>query len=51
VYTPEDYVPLFKRLGVTAVIRLSHRTYDAERFTANGIRLYDLYFADGTIPS
>jgi len=50
-FTPEDYVPLFKRLGVTAVVRLNQKTYEAERFVRLGIRHYDLYFVDGSVPT
>ena len=50
-FTPEDYVPLFQRLGITAVIRLNQKTYDSDRFVRLGIRHYDLYFVDGSIPS
>lgn len=28
-FTPEDYVPVFRRLGVDAVIRLNKKTYEA----------------------
>ncbi|CAG9320134.1 CDC14A_6 [Blepharisma stoltei] len=51
VWTPEDYVPLFKQIGITAVVRLNNKTYEAERFTRHGIRHYDLYFLDGSVPS
>jgi len=50
-FTPEDYVPIFKRLGVTLVIRLNNKQYDKERFTKNGIKHLDLYFLDGSCPS
>jgi len=50
-WTPEDYAPVFKRMGVTAVVRLNKKTYEAERFTKFGIRHYDLYFLDGSVPS
>ena len=51
VWTPEDYAPLFHQIGVTAVVRLNNKTYDAERFTRLGIKHYDLYFLDGSVPS
>lgn len=51
VWTPEDYAPLFHQLGITAVVRLNNITYDAERFRRLGIRHYDLYFVDGSVPS
>lgn len=51
VWTPEDYCSLFKSLGISAVVRLNNKTYEADRFTRNGIRHYDLYFLDGSVPS
>eukprot|EP00359_Climacostomum_virens_P010746 CAMPEP_0204914492 /NCGR_PEP_ID=MMETSP1397-20131031/12365_1 /ASSEMBLY_ACC=CAM_ASM_000891 /TAXON_ID=49980 /ORGANISM="Climacostomum Climacostomum virens, Strain Stock W-24" /LENGTH=420 /DNA_ID=CAMNT_0052086091 /DNA_START=72 /DNA_END=1334 /DNA_ORIENTATION=- len=50
-WTPEDYAPVFRKLGVTAVVRLNKKTYDADRFTRLGMRHYDLYFLDGSVPS
>lgn len=49
-FTPEDYVPIFKNMGVTLVIRLNKKSYDAKRFTDNGIKHLDLYFLDGSCP-
>lgn len=49
--TPEDYAAAFKRMGITTVIRLSKKNYDADRFTRYGIKHYDLYFPDGSVPS
>ncbi|KRX02244.1 hypothetical protein PPERSA_04866 [Pseudocohnilembus persalinus] len=49
-FTPEDYVPIFKQMGVTLVIRLNKKSYDAQRFTNHGIKHLDLYFLDGTTP-
>ncbi|OMJ65716.1 hypothetical protein SteCoe_30415 [Stentor coeruleus] len=51
VWTPEDYAPLFKSLGITAVVRLNNKTYEAERFIQKGVKHYDLYFLDGSVPS
>jgi len=50
-FTPEDYVPIFKKLGVTTVIRLNNKQYDEQRFVKNGINHTDLYFVDGSCPS
>lgn len=50
-FTPEDYVTLFRKLGVSAVVRLNKKTYEATRFTSQGINHYDLYFLDGSVPS
>jgi len=49
-FTPDDYVPIFKRLSVKTVIRLNHKQYDRRRFTDHGIDHYDLYFLDGSVP-
>ncbi len=49
-YTPEDYVPLFKKWKVNVVIRLNKATYDKEKFIKNGIKHIDLFFEDGTTP-
>ena len=38
-------------MGVTLVIRLNKKSYDATRFTKNGIKHLDLYFLDGSVPS
>jgi cell division cycle 14 len=51
LYSPKDYVPIFKKLGVTTVIRLNNKTYEAEGFTKNGIKHHELFFTDGTAPS
>jgi cell division cycle 14 len=50
VFTPADYVPIFKKLGVKMVIRLNNKTYDANGFTKEGIKHHDLIFTDGTAP-
>ena len=49
--TPELYAGLFKTLGVTDVVRLNNKTYEAERFLKYGFRHTDLYFLDGSVPS
>jgi len=50
-WTPEDYVPIFKKFGITMVVRLNNKQYDEERFKKNGIKHTDLYFLDGSCPS
>ena len=50
-FTPEDYVPIFKQFGVTLVIRLNKKTYEANRFTKNGIKHEEIYFLDGSTPT
>lgn len=50
VFTPEDYVPLFKKLGVSHIVRLNKEIYDRQKFVKDGIQHTDLYFIDGSIP-
>lgn len=47
---PESYVPYFKRRGVSLVVRLNKKYYDAASFTRAGIDHMDLYFLDGSNP-
>ncbi|BAM79986.1 similar to protein-tyrosine phosphatase, CDC14 homolog [Cyanidioschyzon merolae strain 10D] len=47
---PEYFIRLFQQFGVTAVVRLNRRRYDARVFRQAGFRHYDLYFADGACP-
>lgn len=50
-WTPDDYVPVFRRLGITTVVRLNKKTYDSNQFVRQGIKHHDLYFLDGSCPS
>ncbi len=36
--TPEQYVPLFKNLGVSCVVRFNDKCYDRKVFLTNGIK-------------
>ena len=50
-FTPQDYVPILRRLGVSTVVRLNDKdTYDRRRFLAAGIKHVDLFFEDGSNP-
>jgi cell division cycle 14 len=49
--TPENYASLFKSLGVSDVVRLNNKTYDADRFSRAGLQHSELYFLDGSVPS
>ena len=49
-FTPEDYVPIFQKLGVTLVVRLNKPQYERQKFIKNNIQHLDLYFLDGTPP-
>jgi cell division cycle 14 len=50
-YSPEDYVPIFKKKGVKTVVRLNKPEYDPKGFTKHGFKHKSLYFIDGTTPS
>jgi cell division cycle 14 len=49
-FTPQDYVPVFKKFGVSLVIRLNKPQYDEKIFKKAGINHIDLNYPDGTIP-
>ena len=46
-----DYARLFKRLGISGVIRLNTPVYNRNAFLNEGLQHYDLFFKDGTVPS
>mmetsp|Transcript_55598 Transcript_55598/g.130971 ORF Transcript_55598/g.130971 Transcript_55598/m.130971 type:complete len:512 (-) Transcript_55598:73-1608(-) len=49
---PEFYVDVFKRHGVTAVVRLNEaERYPSSSFTDNSINHYELFFEDCSAPS
>ncbi|GIQ80061.1 tyrosine-protein phosphatase CDC14 [Kipferlia bialata] len=50
-FAPECYIPYFQKHKVQAVVRLNTKMYDRLSFTRAGIRHYDLFFPDGSIPS
>eukprot|EP00286_Rhodomonas_abbreviata_P019521 CAMPEP_0181302998 /NCGR_PEP_ID=MMETSP1101-20121128/8310_1 /TAXON_ID=46948 /ORGANISM="Rhodomonas abbreviata, Strain Caron Lab Isolate" /LENGTH=443 /DNA_ID=CAMNT_0023408515 /DNA_START=139 /DNA_END=1470 /DNA_ORIENTATION=+ len=51
-FPPSKFIPILKRKGVTAVVRLNEaHTYDPAEFEQHGIRHYDLFFEDCTAPS
>jgi cell division cycle 14 len=50
-FRPHDYVPIFKAIGVTMVVRLNKGHYDRTTFVENGIKHVDLYYPDGSVPS
>eukprot|EP00294_Goniomonas_avonlea_P009050 CAMPEP_0114556266 /NCGR_PEP_ID=MMETSP0114-20121206/9203_1 /TAXON_ID=31324 /ORGANISM="Goniomonas sp, Strain m" /LENGTH=422 /DNA_ID=CAMNT_0001741471 /DNA_START=402 /DNA_END=1670 /DNA_ORIENTATION=- len=49
--TPEDYADLFRKKGVTSIVRLNKKVYDRRQFTDHGFRHYELYFVDGGTPT
>jgi cell division cycle 14 len=46
-----DYVPIFKRLNVTAVVRFNNKCYDKDDFERKGIHHYELFYPDGGNPT
>lgn len=50
-HAPEAYFPYFRRHNVTTIIRLNKRLYDSKRFKEAGFEHYELFFADGSIPT
>lgn len=53
VYTlnPEEYIPLFRKLGVKCIIRFNSKCYDKSVYTSAGIKHVDLYYEDGGNPT
>ena len=51
VHAPESYIPYFLKHGVTCVVRLNKKIYDARRFKDAGFKHHDLFFVDGGVPS
>lgn len=47
---PKKYVEIFKKFGVTRVIRLNEEKYDKKYFLENNIEHNDLFFIDGSTP-
>ncbi|KAF7638559.1 hypothetical protein Mgra_00001937 [Meloidogyne graminicola] len=50
-HSPDIYFDYFHKNGVTTIIRLNKKIYEASRFTNAGFDHYDLFFIDGTTPS
>jgi cell division cycle 14 len=50
-FSVDDYVPLFKKLGVTCVIRFNKKCYDRRRLLQKGISHVDLFYEDGGNPT
>ena len=48
---PEDYVPVFKKIGVTCVVRFNNKCYDRMVFERGGIKHVDLFYEDGGNPT
>lgn len=51
LHAPEFYFPYFRSRGITTIVRLNKRMYDARRFQDAGFEHKDLFFVDGSTPS
>jgi cell division cycle 14 len=49
-HAAKSYVPIFKHLNITKVIRLNEPHYDPIAFTSQGIEHEDNIFLDGSVP-
>eukprot|EP00347_Sterkiella_histriomuscorum_P017625 403348622 len=47
---PSEFIEQFKKMKVTAVIRLNEQLYDEGAFEKHGIKVYDMEFMDGSCP-
>lgn len=50
VCTPKDLLSVFKKFGITRIVRLNNRLYDENIFLKAGFNFTELFFEDGTIP-
>eukprot|EP00811_Abedinium_folium_P033048 NODE_6040_length_1710_cov_26.771320.p1 GENE.NODE_6040_length_1710_cov_26.771320~~NODE_6040_length_1710_cov_26.771320.p1 ORF type:complete len:420 (-),score=70.07 NODE_6040_length_1710_cov_26.771320:249-1508(-) len=48
--TPQDYVPMFQKMGIVLVVRLNEPEYDAKHFIKRKIKHADMQFPDGSSP-
>ncbi len=51
MYVPEEYATVFLKYGITNVVRLNKKMYDAKRFTKSGLKHHELFFIDGSCPT
>jgi len=42
-FSPDYYVPIFKKMGVTAVVRLNNKEYDREVTRVTYINMLEIY--------
>ncbi|CAI2345966.1 unnamed protein product [Caenorhabditis sp. 36 PRJEB53466] len=50
-HSPEVYFNYFRENGVSTIVRLNAKNYDASKFTRAGFEHVDLFFLDGSTPS
>lgn len=51
LHAPDHYFPYFNSHGISTIIRLNKRMYEAKKFTDAGFDHKDLFFIDGSTPS
>ena len=51
LHSPESYFQYFRTHGISTIIRLNKKLYDAKRFVEGGFDHHDLFFVDGSIPN
>lgn len=47
---PSEFLSVFLKLKIKAIIRLNEQLYDEKVFEKNGIKVYDMEFTDGSCP-
>ncbi|KAG7296985.1 hypothetical protein JYU34_019904 [Plutella xylostella] len=51
LHSPEHYHQYFREHGVSTVVRLNKKSYEARQFSAHGFEHRELFFVDGSAPS
>ena len=50
VCTPREIAPVFKKKGITTIVRLCQKFYDEKIFKDAGFDHQEMYFLDGSVP-
>ena len=50
VATPQELVPIFKKKGITCVVRLCEKFYNEQVLVGAGFEHVEMYFTDGSTP-
>ena len=48
---PRNYIDYFKKMNVSAIVRLNEKLYVDEDFFRHGIRVYPMEIEDSTVPT
>mmetsp|Transcript_19294 Transcript_19294/g.49486 ORF Transcript_19294/g.49486 Transcript_19294/m.49486 type:complete len:605 (-) Transcript_19294:1135-2949(-) len=51
LHSPYYYAKVFAELGVSDVVRLNEKHYDADVFSENGFQHHEIFFEDGSTPA